>query len=90
MRIKWVLSAASVVDDGGGLTSPLASYRYRAAIPIAVLRARGHACSWHGVRQTERIDADHPALQDADVAVFGKNHTEAAEIMRLMEHARAA
>lgn len=90
MRIAWILSAAGATGDATNLHSTLASYRYRAAIPMTALRARGHTCTWHGLRAGEAIDARHPALREADVVVFGKNHGEQAEVVGLLEHARSA
>jgi hypothetical protein len=89
MRIRWVVSAASVTPISSELSSDLASYRYRAAIPMRELRARGHACDWHALRAGETVDDRHPLL-DTDVLVIAKNHSEPAEVIALLDRARTA
>ena len=89
MRIRWIVSASNVALDAPGLQSDVASYRYRAAIPLRALAARGHTCDWYALRVGEPIGAKHPALDDADVLVIAKNHTERDEVIALLEHARA-
>jgi hypothetical protein len=89
MRIRWIVSASNVDLDAPELESDVASYRYRAAIPLRELAARGHACNWYALRLGEPVTTGHPALADADVLVVAKNHSERDEVVALVEAARA-
>lgn len=84
MRIRWIVSGSNVDRASSHLVSDLASYRYRAAIPLQALRERGHACDWHALVPGEAAD---DALRDADALVFAKNHTEPDEVIALLERA---
>ena len=85
MRVRWILSSASVSPGSNEIESSLASYRYRAQIPLRELRARGHRCDW--IALDSATDRDR-ALEGADVLVFAKNHTEPDSVLALMSHAR--
>jgi glycosyltransferase involved in cell wall biosynthesis len=87
MRIRWIVSGTNVERSSPDLLSDLASYRYRAAIPLRALRERGHTCDWYALSPGEAIDDAHPALRDADALVFAKNHTEPHEVIALLERA---
>ena len=89
MRIRWIVSGNNVDRAATELASDLASYRYRAAIPLRALRERGHACDWYALSAGETVDDAHPALRDTDVLVFAKNHTEPAEVVALLDRARS-
>ncbi|HEX2826658.1 MAG TPA: hypothetical protein VHP37_09960 [Burkholderiales bacterium] len=87
MRIRWIVSGTNVERSSPDLLSDLASYRYRAAIPLQALRERGHTCDWYALSPGEAIDDAHPALRDADALVVAKNHTEPHEVIALLERA---
>jgi glycosyltransferase involved in cell wall biosynthesis len=89
MRIRWIVSASNVALDASGLESDVASYRYRAAIPLRELAARGHTCDWYALRVGEPVTAGHPALHEADVLVIAKSHAERDEVIALLDEARA-
>jgi hypothetical protein len=89
MRIRWIVSKNHADRAADVLASDLASYRYRAAIPLRALRERGHECDWYALSAGDTVDGAHPALRDADVLVFAKNHTEPGEVIALLDHARS-
>ncbi len=67
MRIVWVVEGLQ--DDGqGGLTSPLASHRYRVILPAEGLRDLGHEVRF--VEPDDWLASERPG--DADIVVIGK------------------
>lgn len=67
MRIVWVVEGLQ--DDGqGGLTSPLASHRYRVILPAEGLRDLGHEVRF--VAPDDWLASERPG--DADIVVIGK------------------
>jgi hypothetical protein len=88
MRIRWILSNTGVTPGSAALESSLASYRYRAQIPMRELRARGHRCDWIALDSAGTPAAAHRALDDADVLIFAKNHTEPDAVLALVSQAR--
>jgi len=87
MKINWVLSGSRVDAYQGTIGSTLASYRYRALLPLQALEARGHVCRMHELSPGAGT-ADHPALREADLVIFGKNHSEQHDVIALLDHAR--
>ena len=85
MRIRWIVSSSSVNRGSRELESSLASYRYRAQIPMRELEARGHRCDWIALGGEESAGR---SLEDADVLVFAKNHTEPEAVLALLAEAR--
>jgi len=87
MRIAWVTSAGDLVETEQGLTSSLASCRYRVIIPARELKSRKHDVYVIGILSNEGSeDFARRELVAADVAVFGKNHINLAEVRRLLDH----
>lgn len=90
MHVTWILSAANAQEVQGKLTSQLASYRYRVSIPMNELRSKGHTCETLALSPGKADgQAAGRALERTEVAVFSKNHTEQAEVIAMLDHARS-
>jgi hypothetical protein len=87
MRIGWILTGNSIVSEQAGVTSPLASYRYRVLIPMRELEARGHVCRLYELPPGAGT-ANHPALSECEALVFAKNHAAREDVAALLDHAR--
>lgn len=75
MKVVWVVPRQALITSAAGVTSDLASIRYRALVPIAGLRENGHDAGVIGLDR-ENADLVRRHIAGADHVVFIKNYTD--------------
>ena len=75
MKVVWIVPRQALRAGAGGVSSDLASMRYRAIIPMQGLIARGHDASVVGLDR-DCVDDVRTHIADADRVVFIKNYTD--------------
>lgn len=75
MKVLWVVPRQALITSAAGVTSDLASIRYRVLVPIAGLRANGHDAAVIGLDRTS-ADEVRRQIASADHIVFIKNYTD--------------
>lgn len=84
MNITWITSG-SIDQTADGLSSPLASARYRVTIPAKILQNRGHEVTLIGKQQLEG-DPERILPQEVEVLIISKSAHTVSE--HIAEHAR--
>jgi glycosyltransferase involved in cell wall biosynthesis len=89
MKVVWIVPRQALKNRAGGVSSDLASIRYRAIIPMQGLIARGHDASVIGLDR-DCVEDVRRHIADADRLVFIKNYTDPVCSEKVLEeqHAR--
>jgi len=88
MKVVWIVPRQALKTGGDGVSSDLASLRYRALIPMQGLIARGHDASVVGLDR-DCADDVRAQIADADRVVFIKNYTDPVCAETVLEEQRA-
>lgn len=88
MKVVWVTVKTDLVGSGDDVDSMVASVRYRALIPAAGLRARGHRALVVGHDASNR-DQVRSEIADADVVVFRRDYDVPEGIEQLLAETAA-
>jgi len=87
MKVVWIVPRQALKTGGDGVSSDLASLRYRALIPMQGLIASGHDASVVGLDR-DCADDVRAQIADADRVVFIKNYTDPVCAETVLEEQR--
>lgn len=89
MKVIWVTVSTDLHETPAGVDSKVASVRYRALMPAAGLRARGHDARVIGV-DARAQDQVRREIAAADVVVFRRDYDAPAQMEQLLEETAAS